>query len=141
MLFSRFDRTISRILIVEDVPVIAFDSELWLSDAGYQVVATVDAESDALAIIANDEVDLVVADIGLSGGGSGLNVARAARARGRSVLLMTGSPPSDGHLHAEGCLVKPFQPRDLERAIEALDRLRQGKSPGRTPSNLILYRR
>src|SRR3989344_3871703 len=51
MLFSRFTRSIETILIVEDEPLVAFDNELRVVDAGYRVVATVDTEAEAIAVL------------------------------------------------------------------------------------------
>ena len=42
MLFGKRERRIRRILIVEDEPLVAFDNEYMLKDAGYEIVATVD---------------------------------------------------------------------------------------------------
>ena len=47
MLFGKRERTIRRILVVEDEPLVAFDNEHMLQDAGYEVVATVDTLADA----------------------------------------------------------------------------------------------
>ena len=38
MLFGKRERLIRRILIVEDEPLVAFDNEYLLKDAGYEVV-------------------------------------------------------------------------------------------------------
>ena len=46
MLFERQSHTLRRLLIVEDEPLVAFDNEHVLTDAGYQVVATVDGVAE-----------------------------------------------------------------------------------------------
>ena len=51
MLFGKRERLIRRILIVEDEPLVAFDNEHTLTDAGYEVVATVDSYADAAEVI------------------------------------------------------------------------------------------
>ena len=76
MLFGKRERTLRRILIVEDEPLVAFDNEHFLRDAGYEIVATVDTVPQAVEAI-DEEVDLVLADVNLSAGG----VARPWRAR------------------------------------------------------------
>jgi DNA-binding response OmpR family regulator len=68
MLFGKRARTINRLLIVEDEPLIAFDNEHFLRDKGFEVVATVDTVADALASIAAQPIDLVLADVNLSDG-------------------------------------------------------------------------
>jgi hypothetical protein len=42
MLFAKRERAIRRIVIIEDEPLIAFDNEHLLGEAGYEVVATID---------------------------------------------------------------------------------------------------
>ena len=49
MLFGKRERRISRIMIVEDEPLVAFDNENMLQEAGYVVVATVDGFAAARA--------------------------------------------------------------------------------------------
>src|SRR4028118_820621 len=94
MLFGKRERAISRILVVEDEPLVAFDNEHLLQDAGYEVVGTVDSLDDARRLIEElEEIDLVLTDITLSGDGSGIEVAEAAFAKGVPVLFVTGSCP------------------------------------------------
>jgi len=51
MLFAKRERSIRRILIVEDEPLVAFDNEYMLQDNDYEVVATVDSFADAAEAI------------------------------------------------------------------------------------------
>ncbi|MCF8708478.1 hypothetical protein L3X40_11350, partial [Rhizorhapis sp. SPR117] len=51
MLFGPDKRVISKILIVEDEPLIAFDNEHFLTHAGYEVVDTVDSCAHAELVI------------------------------------------------------------------------------------------
>ncbi len=78
MLFGKRVRLIRRILIVEDEPLVAFDNEHLLAEAGYEVVATVDNLADATKALEDEQIDLVLSDIRLSGEGDGTDVARAA---------------------------------------------------------------
>ena len=142
MLFSRGkekDRRIRRVLIVEDEPIVAFNHETLLLDAGYEVTGTVDNAADALALIEAGNCDLVLADITISGEGDGLDVARAAGARGIAVLFAAGSCPIGGEAFAVGCLAKPFSAQMLKAAIEVVDRILAGKAPQRIPEGLSLY--
>ena len=93
MLFGKRERAISRILIVEDEPLVAFDNEHSLGEAGYEVVATVDTLADAVRVLAEQEIDLVLSDIVLRGDGDGMDVARAAAAKNVPVLFVTGNAP------------------------------------------------
>lgn len=132
MLFGRRQRRIKRILIVENEPLVAFDNEHALRDAGYDIVATVDTVPDAMAAM-DAELDLVLADVALSDGGSGRDVAEAARAKGVPLVFVTGSCPDDAHSLAIGCLSKPYSQRDLLAAIDTIDAKLAGREPRRVP--------
>ena len=139
MLFGkRQARRINRILIVEDEPLVAFDNEHFLRDAGYQVVDTVDTVAEALAAFDKD-VDLVLADVNLSDGGNGRDVAYAAGDKGVPVIFVTGACPPDAKGHAVGCLSKPYTQRDLLGAIEAVDAKLLGETPKRLPRGFTLF--
>src|SRR4028118_2293378 len=103
MLFGKRERTIRRIVIVEDEPLVAFDNEHMLSEAGYEVVATVDNLADATRVIQEEEIDLILTDIKLSGEGDGMDVARAASARNVPVLFVTGNCPVEAQHLGIGC--------------------------------------
>jgi DNA-binding response OmpR family regulator len=139
MLFGKRERAIRRILIVEDEPLVAFDNEHLLREAGYEVVATVDSLAEAVRVIGEQEVDLVLCDVRLNGDGDGMDVARAAAAKGVPVLFVTGNCPAEARSLAVGCLVKPYTDRILRSALDALDRKLQGKPVKRLPSGLSLY--
>ena len=139
MLFGKRSHMLKRILVVEDEPLIAFDNEHLLSDAGYTVVATVDRLADALRVIEADALDLVLADVNLSGVGDGIDVARAANAKGVPLLFVTGACPVDAQALAVGCLAKPYSPRDLLAAITAVEAKMAGRSARRMPPGLKLF--
>ncbi|HEX8445269.1 MAG TPA: response regulator [Sphingomonas sp.] len=138
MLFGKRKRSIHRILIVEDEPLVAFDNEHFLRDAGYDIVATVDRVGEALRFIATGDLDLVLADIRLSDG-SGLDVARAAREKAIPLLFVTGQCPPEARGLAMGVLVKPYSHRELVAAIDALDARIAGRPAKRPPPGLSLF--
>lgn len=139
MLFGRKKRRISRLLIVEDEPLVAFDTEHFLREAEYEIVATVDRVADALAVLRRPgDVDLVLVDVRLSDG-SGIDVARAAHAAGVPALFVTGQSPDGGHAVAAGCLAKPYSQRDLIAAIGVIEAVTEGKEPKRVPPGLTLF--
>ncbi|HWI85098.1 MAG TPA: response regulator [Sphingomonas sp.] len=138
MLFGKRERTIRRILIVEDEPLVAFDNEHILREAGYEIVATVDSAPDAIDVM-GDEVHLALADVNLSAGGNGRDVARAAQAKGVPLIFVTGGCPDDARALAVGLLAKPFSPRDLLAAIDIVDAKLSGRRPKRSPSNFTLF--
>ncbi|WP_315760010.1 response regulator [Sphingomonas sp. Y38-1Y] len=139
MLFGRKKRRIARILIVEDEPLVAFDTEHYLSEAGFEVVATLDRVADAAMILASEaEIDLVLVDLNLADG-SGIAVAEAAGSRGALVLFVTGNCPGEARSLAAGCLAKPYPQRDLLTAIDAVEKTLDGKAPKRLPQSFSLF--
>jgi DNA-binding response OmpR family regulator len=141
MLFGRKKRHITRILVVEDEPLVAFDTEHFLEASGFEIVGTVDTVAGAMvALDAQDELHLILADVNLSDG-SGLDVARSAHERGIPVLLVTGACPEGARVFAAGCLVKPYAQKDLLGAIDAISAVIGGdKLPRRLPSGFNLFR-
>jgi len=139
MLFQRRERRISRIMIVEDEPLVAFDNENMLQEAGYLVVATVDGFAAAAAVLEAEALDLVLTDITLAGEGDGLDVARAAVAKGVAVLMVTGGCTDDARSLAVGCLAKPYSERVLLAALNAVDDHIQGKALKKLPKQLTIY--
>ncbi|MBU3079409.1 response regulator [Sphingomonas quercus] len=138
-MFSKRVRIIRKVLIVEDEPLVAFDNEHMLAEAGYEVVATVDRVVDALAVIAEQELDLVLADISLRGGGTGIDVAHAAANKGVRVLFVAGQCPSGTESYSVGCLGKPYAARDLMDALEVIEAIATGREPRRVPRALKLF--
>lgn len=141
MIFGKREKRIRHILVVEDEPLVAFDNEHLLKDAGYEVVATVDSVEEACRVIAGGEaLDLVLADIALSDG-SGIAVAEAARARGVSVLFVTGNCPGEHRHLAIGCLSKPYSGRVLKNALDAIDLVVAGEEVRKVPDQLTIFAR
>ena len=139
MLFGKRERAIHRILIVEDEALVAFDNEHLLGEAGYEVVATVDTLAEAVRVLADEPVDLVLSDIKLRGEGDGMDVARAAAAKNVPVLFVTGNCPAEARGLGVGCLAKPYSDKILKNALEALDRVLRGESVRKLPAGLSIY--
>ncbi|MBO9711855.1 response regulator [Sphingomonas sp.] len=141
MIFRRKKRRIERVLVVEDEALVAFDTEHFLRDAGFDIVATLDRVADALAIIAREPgIDLVLLDLHLADG-SGIDVARAAHAAEMHVLFVTGSCPGEAQALAAGCLAKPYPQRDLLAAIDAIESVLDGVVPKKLPQGFSLFRK
>ncbi|WP_174298903.1 response regulator [Sphingomonas bacterium] len=137
--FGRKKRRITRLLVVEDEPLVAFDAEHMLGDAGYVVVGTVDRVTEAVRLIGDGaSIDLVLVDMNLADG-SGMDVAIAARAADVPVIFVTGQRPSDAMTVAVGCLSKPYLQRDMLAAIDAVDAVLAGREPRRIPAGLTLF--
>ena len=139
-MFGKKKRLISRLLLVEDEPLVAFDTEHFLRDADYEIVATVDRVADAMKVIASSaaQIDLVLVDVSLADG-SGIDVARVAFGAGLPVLFVTGQCPDGGRDVAAGCLSKPYAQRDLLAAIAAIEAVLEGKQPKRMPGGFRLF--
>lgn len=139
MLFGKKKRRIVRLLIVEDEPLVAFNTEHFLTEEGFVVVATTDSVGEALGyLVAPQSIDLVLIDLGLADG-NGADVAHAARAEGIPALLVTGRAPDEIEAIAMGCLSKPYPQRDLLAAIGAVEALIEGHAPKRVPRSLKLF--
>ena len=139
MLFGKRERMIRRILVVEDEPLVAFDNEHLLQDAGYEVVATVDCLADAREVIEKEELDLVLTDVRLNGDGDGTGVARVARGRDVPVLFVTAHESEETRGLGIGCLSKPYSDKVLKGALEALEKHLGGKKLKKLPPQLTLY--
>lgn len=137
---GRSRKAIHRILVVEDEALVAFDNEHFLIGAGYAVVGTVDSHAHAIALIAQESIDLVIADVHLAGQEDGVAVATFAQERDIAVLFVTGACPLHARHLAYGCLSKPYSQRDLLASIEAIDSLMRGKKRlRRLPTGLNLF--
>ena len=138
-MFGRRKRRLTRLLVVEDEPLVAFATEHLLQEAGYTIVDTVDRVAPAVKCIEDGvAIDLVLVDVHLADG-SGIDVARAAYAQAVAVLFVTGSCPDEARSLAAGCLSKPYAPRDLLGAIEAIEATLDGRTPRRLPSGFRLF--
>jgi CheY-like chemotaxis protein len=142
MLFGKRKQVVKRILVVEDEPLTAFDNETMIESAGYEVVATHDNVTDALAALdaaaSEGPVDLIIADVKLSGKRSGFELACEALARGVPVLFATGSCPPEAAEVSIGCLTKPYSSGVLKDAIRAVEQHLEGKKP-KLPKGLELF--
>ncbi len=138
MLFGKPKRIVKRILIVEDEPLTAFENETMLEEAGYTVVATHDRFADAVATLEHEEIDLILADVRLTGQRSGIDLARVAKGKNIPVLFATGMVPEEADGLVIGCLMKPYSDRTLKAALAAVDQHLRGDKV-RAPKGLTLY--
>jgi CheY-like chemotaxis protein len=138
MLFGKRKRIVNRILIVEDEPLTAFATENLIGDQGYEVVATLDRFSDAVATLDKEQIDLILSDVRLSGERTGIDLAREAHRRGIPVLFVTGNPPENASELVVGVLMKPYTDRTLKSALTAVDCHLAGKK-ARPPRGLTLF--
>ena len=117
-----------KILFVEDHQALAENLSEYFSDDGYQADFAADGLT-ALHLLATNQYDVVVLDIMLPGV-SGLEIcSRLRKDLGSSVpvLMLTALDSIDDKIEgfgigADDYLVKPFDMRELELRIQALDR-------------------
>ena len=138
MLFGKRKQVVKRILIVEDEPLTAFDNENILGDAGYEIVGTVDDLDEALKVLDHESVDLILSDVRLRSQKTGIHLAHAAKEKGIPTLFATGHPYPGAAEIAVGCLLKPYNERQLCKAIECVDRHLQGERV-KAPKGLELF--
>ena len=138
MLFGKPKRIVKRILIVEDEPLMAFDNETMLVEAGYTVVATHDRVADAVATMEREKVDLILSDVRLAGERTGIDLARIAKAQNIPVLFSTGMIPEEASELVLGCLMKPYNDRTLKAALAAVDQHLRGEKV-HAPKGLTMY--
>lgn len=139
MLFASRPTCIKRLLVIEDDPLTAFDNEHTLKHSGYDVVATVNSGEAAVAVIASEQIDALVLDLGLAGHMSGREVARIARDRGIAVLLVTGQCPVDAEEMAVACLGKPHSAAALVSALKAVETMTCKNKTPRKVSGLTTF--
>ncbi len=124
-----------KILIVEDEMIIAADISMMLEAFGYEITGITPRGEDALKSIAITLPDLVLMDIALKGALDGVETARFIVERHQiPVIFLTANADDATFARAKttrpyAFISKPFQPSDLQRAIElALARLAEEHS-------------
>ena len=109
------------VLIIEDEPVIAADIEALVRELGHQVLDIASTRGEAVAAIARGRPGLVLADIQLADGSSGIDAVRdILTSQDTPVIfitafperLLTGERPEPTFL-----ITKPFQPETVKAAI------------------------
>jgi DNA-binding response OmpR family regulator len=114
----------AHVLAVDDDPSVRELVSVYLADHDIRV-STVSTESDMLAILAREAVDLVLLDLRLQGE-DGMQIARTLRARSKvPIIILTGRHEEADRvmgleLGADDYLTKPFSPRELLARIRAL---------------------
>ncbi|ABS61675.1 response regulator receiver protein [Parvibaculum lavamentivorans DS-1] len=109
------------VLIIEDEPIISMDLEQIVRDLGHDIMATVVTREEAVSAISKNKPGLVLADIQLADGSSGIDAVKDIFARFRVPVifitayperLLTGERPEPTFL-----ITKPFLPSTVKAAI------------------------
>jgi CheY-like chemotaxis protein/DNA-directed RNA polymerase specialized sigma24 family protein len=111
----------SQVLIIEDEPVIALDLENLITELGHEVIATAATRDQAVEIALKMRPGLILADINLGEGGSGLDaVSKILDSFDVPVIfvtaypekLLTGERPEPTYL-----IAKPFLPEAVQATV------------------------
>ncbi len=127
--------TNTRVLVVEDEPVIAEVLERYLRRDGHEVACAGDGET-ALVAFEEFEPDLIVLDVMLPGI-DGIEVCRRVRATSNTPIIMVTSRVEELDrlvgfgVGADDYVTKPFSPRELAARVQAVLR-RTGAPPEAT---------
>ncbi|MEM6971902.1 MAG: response regulator [Pseudomonadota bacterium] len=114
-------QTRGRVLIIEDEPIIAMDLEGIVTELGHEVVGQATTYDEAVALAETGKPDLVLADIQLADGSSGIDAAKTIMAAHDVPVifitayperLLTGERPEPTFL-----IAKPFKDAQVGVAI------------------------
>jgi CheY-like chemotaxis protein len=109
------------VLIIEDEPVIAADIEALVTELGHTVAGIATTRAEAAEAVARETPGLILADIQLADGSSGIDAVKDILARldvpvifitAFPERLLTGERPEPTFL-----ITKPFQPETVKAAI------------------------
>jgi len=109
------------VLIIEDEPVIAADIEALVCELGHRVIDIAATRDEAVAAVAREAPGLILADIQLADGSSGIDAVRDILQRSDAPVifitafperLLTGERPEPTFL-----ITKPFAPETVKAAI------------------------
>jgi CheY-like chemotaxis protein len=112
------------ILIVEDEALIAMDLRLTVESMGFKALGTAFSGEESLRKVESLHPDVVLMDIKLKGDMDGLTAAEEIYARFGVPVIYLSAYTDDRTLYRTrrpgscGCLPKPFEPVDLQNAID-----------------------
>ena len=111
----------TRVLIVEDEPVLALTLEELLVDGGFEVVGTTGKLEKALTLIGSAVFDVAIIDANLAGVSAG-PAATALTARELPFIVVSGYSPEQLQpaFHGGVFIRKPYRPDDLFRVLKEL---------------------
>ena len=113
-----------KILIVEDNVIIADDMQSMLEEIGYEIVDNVIVYEQAVEVLKNKEVDLVLIDIILASDKTGIDLGKHIRENYNIPFIFVTSNSDRATVEnaktvkPNGYLVKPFEQQDLYTSIE-----------------------
>ena len=114
----------TKILIVEDNPIVAEDLKIKLINLGYDITATSYSGEQALDSVKSQRPDIALMDISLGNGMNGIETASKLRDKYKiSVIYLTAHADEDTVSRAKftepyGYIIKPFNDAELKSVIE-----------------------
>ena len=111
----------TNVLIIEDEPIIAADIEELVADLGHSVDGVAATHSEAVKLVSNSKPGIVLADIQLADGSSGIDAVEDILDKYDVPVifitafperLLTGDKPEPAYL-----ISKPFKPSNVKAAI------------------------
>ncbi len=114
-------QTAARVLIIEDEPIIAMDIESIVQELGHQSVGIADTRDQAVQMAGDHQPDLILSDIQLADGSSGVDAANDILANSDVPIifitafperLLTGERPEPTFL-----ITKPFKRSAVQAAV------------------------
>lgn len=113
--------TKAKILLIEDEAVIALDLASLVEDLGHQVISVSTTRAEAVAAANSESPDLVLADIQLADGSSGIDAAADILSKIQvPVVFITAFPErllTGRRVEPTFLITKPFQPDAVRAAI------------------------
>ena len=110
-----------RVLIVEDETIVALNLARMLEKLGIKTVGLASSEEDAVKQSREKQPDLVLMDINLGEGGSGITAAKIISDSGTAPVVYTTAYTDDATLNSAvtaspyGYVVKPYNIEHLSR--------------------------
>lgn len=111
----------ANVMIIEDEPIIALDIERIVTGMGHKVVGVADTHREAVAMATSTTPDLILADIQLADGSSGVEaIDEIMTSMKRPVIFITAYPErllTGDRVEPPFLITKPFRPKAVEAAI------------------------
>lgn len=111
----------ARVLVIEDEPIIALDISNIVAGMGHDVVGVADTHAEAVKKAETTTPDLILADIQLADGSSGVEaVDEILASETKPVIFITAYPErllTGDRVEPPFLITKPFRPEAIEAAI------------------------
>ena len=123
-------QSLGTILIVDDEPTVVYTLKAILENVGYTVYSA-EKLDEVIAVLQKSTVDVIVCDLGLTGGESGVKVLAKARELQPTAgqVMLTGYAPEETieELEAQGISVF-MKPVEMGRLLPELRRIIEQKA-------------